>query len=277
MTSQYSCCIGNDIEGEGRDRSFLTFPQPQQELLAAIQKAIKIQQDETGSKTKLIVAIMSAGGVDMDPTGIDAIIQLWYGGQETGHGLVDVIFGHVNPSGRLPLTIHPTSYLSSISGVSNLNMTFGKQGRTYRRILSQETDALFSFGWGLSYTQFSYSKLTANKSSVSVTVTNIGKVAGAEVAELYFGLNNDGSALPAVKHALAGFEKITLEPNESKVVSFAVDAEKSLTVIGPDGMRKPATGTVTVSVGGHLPTDPRAALPANTKHASNIVTGTFSM
>ena len=60
-------------------------------------------------------------------------------------------------------------------------MTFGKQGRTYRRIASQETDAIFSFGWGLSYSQFSYSKLLASKASVSVTVTNTGKTAGAEV------------------------------------------------------------------------------------------------
>ena len=73
--------LGNDIEGEGRDRSELTFPPPQIALLAAVKKAVKAQNIETGSTTKLVVAIMSAGGVDMDPGEIDAVIQLWYGGQ----------------------------------------------------------------------------------------------------------------------------------------------------------------------------------------------------
>ena len=87
--------LGNDIEGEGRDRAFLGFPQPQAELLAAVQKV--------RGASKLVVAINSAGGVAMDPTCCDALVQLWYGGQETGHGLADVLWGRVNPSGRLPL------------------------------------------------------------------------------------------------------------------------------------------------------------------------------
>eukprot|EP01043_Picozoa_sp_COSAG02_P000932 COSAG02_NODE_19_length_53976_cov_37.338512_14_plen_745_part_00 len=91
--------LGNDIEGEGRDRSDLHFPKPQIALLAAVKQAIKERNTETGANTKLVLAIMSAGGVDADFTGIDAVIQLWYGGQETGHGLTDVIWGHVNPSG----------------------------------------------------------------------------------------------------------------------------------------------------------------------------------
>ena len=94
-------------------------------------------------------------------------------------------------------------------------MTFGKQGRTYRRIASQETDAIFSFGWGLSYSQFSYSKLVATKTSVSVTVTNTGAKAGAEVAQLYLTVEGSGSALPPVPYALAGFEKVLLAPGAS--------------------------------------------------------------
>lgn len=172
-----------------------------------------------------------------------------------------------------------------MEGVANLNMTFGTQGRTYRRLASQEEDALFSFGWGLSFTQFSYSKLVTSEDGcsetglciVSVTVTNTGKVAGAEVAELYLGLDPSGSALPAVEYALAGFEKVMLAPGESQIVTFAIDAAKSLTVVGADGRRKAAVGSVAVSVGGHLPSDPRAKLAANAKHVSNIATGTFTM
>ena len=136
---------------------------------------------------------------------------------------------------------------------------------------------LSSFPQGLSFTQFSYSKLQASKSSVTVTVTNSGTVAGAEVAELYVGLDGAGSALPPVAHSLAGFEKVMLAPGASTTVSFAIDAEKSLTVIGSDGMRKPATGRVTISVGGHLPSDPRAALPANAQHVSSVLTGSFAL
>ena len=91
--------LGNDIEGEGRDRSELTFPVPQTALLAAVKNAVKARNTEAGANTKLVLAIMSAGGVDVETSGIDAVIQLWYGGQETGHGLTDVIWGHVNPSG----------------------------------------------------------------------------------------------------------------------------------------------------------------------------------
>ena len=130
---------------------------------------------------------------------------------------------------------------------------------------------------GLSYSQFSYSNLAATKESVSVTVTNTGKKAGAEVAQLYLTVDGAGSALPPVPFALAGFEKVMLAPGASTKVNFQIGSEKSLTVVGVDGSRHPATGTVSVSVGGHLPSDPRAKLLANAKHASNIVTGSFVM
>jgi hypothetical protein len=113
---------------------------------------------------------------------------------------------------------------------------------------------------------------------VTVTVTNVGAVAGPEVAQLYLGLDGQGSALPAVKHALQGFEKTpVLEPGASTTVTFPLKAQQ-LTVVGSDGARRPATGAVEVAVAGHLPSDPRAALPGpNSKHVSNVVTGSFAM
>jgi len=112
-----------------------------------------------GDPTKRsVVVVNSAGGVDMNVTAVDAILQAWYGGQETGHGVADVLFGAVAPSGRLPITIHPASYLAGVGPVPNLDMVFGsgtsRQGRTYRYLRDHATDALFTFGWGLSYTRF---------------------------------------------------------------------------------------------------------------------------
>ena len=109
-----------------------------------------------------------------------------------------------------------------------------------------------------------------------MTVENAGSVAGAEVAQLYLGLGSEGSALPAVKYALAGFEKVMLAAGAKATVTFPLEAEQ-LTVVGSDGMRKPATGAVSVSVAGHLPSDPRATDGPDAKSASNAVAGSFSM
>jgi len=272
--------LGNAVEGESRDRYYLGFPPPQAALLAAVQKATA---QAPGSK--LVLAINSAGGVAFEPSGVDAVLQIWYGGQETGHGVADVLWGCVNPSARMPLTIHPTEYLSSgVGNVSSLNMSFpsnstssGKQGRTYRYLADQATDAVFSFGWGLSYSQYEYSNLTVTQHAVSVSVTNIGTTAGAEVVQLYLGLPAGGTnALPPVLHALHGFQKVNILSGAAVNVSFDLTPEQ-LTVVRLDGSRAAAQGMVMVSVAGHLPSDPRAKLATNSRHVSNVVTANFTM
>ena len=135
---------------------------------------------------------------------------------------------------------------------------------------------MFSFGWGLSYAQFNYSHITASKQDVSVTVTNIGRVAGAEVAELYLGLDAATNAMPRVEHALAGFEKVMLNPGESTRITFPLKPEQ-LTVVDLNGARQPATGAVSVAVAGHLPSDPRAQLATNQGHVSNVALSSFNM
>jgi len=275
--------LGNAVEGESRDRDYLGFPPPQAALLTAVQKAMAT--DEQAHPGKLVLAINSAGGVAFEPSGVDAVLQIWYGGQETGHGLADILWGRVNPSARLPLTIHPTEYLGSgIGPVPSLNMSFpsnststGKQGRTYRYLADQESDAIFSFGWGLSYSQYEYSNLTATQDAVMVCVSNIGTAAGAEVAQLYLGLQGiPGSALPPVRYALKGFQKVNILSGSSVIVRFDLKPEQ-LTVVHPDGSRVPAQGTVMVTVSGHLPSDPRAKLVKNVRHVSNVVTANFTL
>ena len=101
-------------------------------------------------------------------------------------------------------------------------------------------------------------------------------MAGAEVAELYLGLDSPTNALPRVEYALAGFEKVMLTPGESTRISFPLTPAQ-LTVVDVNGVRQAATGAVTVTVAGHLPSDPRAKLASNHAHVSNVVEASFNM
>jgi beta-glucosidase len=167
-------------------------------------------------------------------------------------------------------------YATDVTNASDDNLC-GQPNTRY--LANQQTDALFSFGWGLSYTRFEYSELSTSKTVVTVTVTNTGTSAGAEVVQLYLGINPAGGApnLPFVKHALHGFEKTAvLSAGASATVTFPLRTEQ-LTVVDAAGRRIPAIGSVLVSVAGHLPSDPRATLADNAKHASNVVSGSFLM
>ena len=112
-------------------------------------------------------------------------------------------------------------------------------------------------------------------------------MAGAEVAQLYLtlpaatataaaGAGQGTTRLPPVKHALSGFTKVMLAAGASATVEFSLKPEQ-LTVVGADGGRATCTGTVGVAVAGHLPSDPRAKLSANSKHASNVLSGSFEL
>jgi len=156
---------------------------------------------------------------------VPAILEGWYLGEETGNAVADVIFGKVNPSGKLPISFPrsvghiPSYYNKRASALAN-------------RYILEKNDALFPFGFGLSYTNFEYSDLKLEKNEIKkdestivrVKVTNTGAYDGKEVVQIYIRDNISSVSRPILE--LKGFEKIFLKKGESKVVEFAITPEK---------------------------------------------------
>jgi beta-glucosidase len=188
-----------------------------------------------------IVVITSGGNVDMNGwlDRVPALIETWYPGQEGGTALAEVLFGDVNPSGRLPVTFerrwedNPAS--DNYYPAAGTNKVEYKEGVFvgYRGYEKNGTKPQFPFGYGLSYTSFSYGKLTIMQgitktgslefswAEVSFDVTNIGKRAGAEVAQVYVG--DTHSKVPRPAKELRGFEKVELKPGETKRVKLMLN------------------------------------------------------
>jgi beta-glucosidase len=175
-----------------------------------------------------------------------AIIECWYLGQETGHAVADVIFGKVNPSGKLTVTF-PRS-------VGQLPCYYDHKPSRFRNYVLSDSSPLFPFGFGLSYTQFEYSNLRISRKTVSIyettdisiDVQNIGSIEGDEIVQLYI---HDIISLPTrpVKE-LKDFTRINLKPGENKTVKFTLTPDK-LAAIGLDMKRVVPTGAYEIMVG----------------------------
>ena len=164
--------ISSDIEGEGHDRAAIELPEIQQQLLEAL--------DATGKPVIFVNVSGSAIGFGNVESRYDALVQAWYGGQACGIAVADVLFGDYNPAGRLPVTFYAsTAQLPDFED-------YAMAGRTYRYF---EGEALYPFGYGLSYTDFSYGeaqvKGKADKMTLTVPVTNTGSRDGDEVVQVY--------------------------------------------------------------------------------------------
>jgi beta-glucosidase len=156
---------------------------------------------------------------------VPAIIEGWYMGQETGMAAADIIFGDVNPSGKLTITVPKSS--------GQLPMYYNhKPSAQFHDYLSQDITPLFHFGFGLSYTQFNYGKLRLKKKTikvkestyVSVNVTNKGKVAGDEIVQLY--IRDKVSSVTRPVKELKGFQRISLKPGETKIIKLEITFDK---------------------------------------------------
>ena len=205
-------CVGTDghVEGEGRDRKTLGLTGSQEDLVKAVLAA----------NPRTIVVQMSAGPLTVPwlKEHAPAMLQAWWGGEEGGHALADVIFGDVNPAGRLPHTVYASE--SQVPPQDEYDIS---KGYTYMYV---KGEPLYAFGHGLSYTTFAYSdiKVEGKPLTITATVKNTGTRTGDEVAQLY--LVPPFSDQPRPKHMLRGFQRVNLQPGESKTVSFTVPDEK---------------------------------------------------
>jgi len=180
---------------------------------------------------------------------VEAIVFVWYPGQEGGKAVADVLFGDVSPAGKLPMTF-PKS-LDQLPPFED----YGMAGRTYR-YMTQEP--LYPFGFGLSYSRFEYTKLILEKStvragenlSVSVKVSNVGKCAAAEVVQFYLTDLEASASVPL--HHLVGFERLLLQPGESRTVQFTLTPEM-MSFFDEQGKLKLEVGAFRLQVGGCSP------------------------
>ncbi|PKI62959.1 hypothetical protein CRG98_016598 [Punica granatum] len=262
---------GKKIEGEGRDRVGLLLPGKQALLVSEVANA---------SKGPVILVIMSGGGVDIqfakDNDKIKGILWVGYPGGAGGAAMADIIFGAYNPSGRLPITWYPQSYVEKVP-MTNMNMrpdpATGYPGRTYR---FYSGDTVYSFGDGLSYSKFTYhldkapklvsvpSNRTCKSSDkgksvyadkqtcrnlgfdIHLRVKNLGEMSGHHSVLLF---SSPPSVHGSPRKQLLGFKKIFVRAHGETPVRFRVDVCKDLSVVDEFGIRMIALGKYVLRVG----------------------------
>lgn len=187
------------------DRTSIELPQVQRDILAALHRA--------GKKIVFVNCSGSAVAITPEAQFCDAIIQAWYAGEQGGNALADVVFGDFNPCGKLPVTFYADD--SQLPPFDEYRMT----GRTYRYLLNEP---LYPFGYGLSYTTFKFGKPRYKDGKVTVEVKNTGKREGTEVVQVYVRRPDDTEG---PLKTLRGYERVTLNPGEKRVVEVAMPRE----------------------------------------------------
>jgi beta-glucosidase len=252
--------ITSQLEGEempvsepgflGGDRTSIDLPQPEEDLVEAVAS--------TGKPLAVVLINGSALAVNWINEHANAVLEAWYPGEEGGAAVAETLSGKNNPAGRLPVTFY-----KGVDQLPNFE-DYGMANRTYRYFGGKP---LYPFGYGLSYTKFSYSDLSVPTSAIAaglplsadVTVTNVGNAAGDEVVQLYL-------KYPQVKGApriaLRGFQRIHLEPGASQQVHFDLKP-RDLGMVTEDGNPIIAQGDYTISIGGG---QPETAAPVATGH-----------
>jgi beta-glucosidase len=217
--------------------------------------------DLLGNQDDLVKAIVATGkpvvvfllhgrpnSINTIAESVPAILDGWYLGQETGTAVADVLFGDANPGGKLPITV-PRS-------TGQLPDYYYQKPSSKREYLGSTTKPLYPFGWGLSYAAFKYANLRLSpdtigpqgKATVSVDVTNTGKVRGEEVVQLY--IRDEVSSVTRPVKELRGFQRITLSPGETKTVELSLGPEE-LSFLNREMHRVVEPGTFAIMVGGN--------------------------
>ena len=252
--------ITSQLEGEempvtepgflGGDRTSIDLPQPEEDLVEAVAS--------TGKPLAVVLMNGSALAVNWIDEHANAVLEAWYPGEEGGAAVAETLSGKNNPAGRLPVTFY-----KGVDQLPNFE-DYGMANRTYRYFNGKP---LYPFGYGLSYTKFSYSDLSVPEQAIAagqpigadVAVTNTGQVAGDEVVQLYLKFP---SANGAPRIALRGFQRIHLEPGTSQKVHFDLKPH-DLEMVTEDGNPIVAQGDYTISIGGG---QPETAAPVATGH-----------
>ncbi len=216
----------NQIEKEGVDRTSLDLPGDQEDLLKAVYKA--------NPNTILVLQNGSVLSVNWAEQNVPAIVEAWYNGEESGNAIADVLFGDYNPGGKLPFTVYKS--VEQLPAFDDYDI---RKGRTYMYDVTKNPDLkfkdikpLYPFGYGLSYTSFTIGKMALSTKNiaengtltVSVKVTNTGKRAGDEVVQLY--AKDVEASVVRPEKQLVGFERVTLQPKESRVIEFLVPVKE---------------------------------------------------
>jgi beta-glucosidase len=244
-------CLGdsNDTIGESKSRTSLDLPGYQDDLVRALLK--------TG---KPVVAVLLAGkpvSINAIQRSVPAILQAWNPGESGGTAIAEALFGETNPGGRLPVTFPKTV------GQLPLNFPYkpGSHATQSKKFdpngfgNSMAEGALYPFGFGLSYTRFTYSGLTVSPEKIPATgtvtvqckVQNSGDRAGDEVVQLYF--HQETSSVTTYELNLCGFERLRLQPGETRTVTFELPASE-LELINRQGRRVVEPGRFKVMLGG---------------------------
>jgi beta-glucosidase len=242
--------ITSSLEGEempvelpgfkGGDRTSLDLPKPEEELLEAVKA--------TGKPLVVVLYNGSALGVNWASEHANAILDAWYPGEEGGPAIAETLAGANNPSGRLPVTFY--------TGIEQLPpfIDYSMSHRTYRYF---EGKPLYPFGYGLSYSKFTYDNLKLSAATINAgdslavdaDVRNAGSLGGDEVAELYLVFPK---APGAAKLALRGFTRVHVDAGASQHVHFTL-SPRDLSMVNESGDRVVSPGTYTISVGGGQP------------------------
>lgn len=205
-----------ELVEENRDVATLDLHGMQEELIKAIQK--------TGTPVVCVLLNGRPLSVNWINENIPAIVEAWFPGEAGGKAVADVLFGNYNPAGRLPITF-PKS-------VGQLPIYYNQKPSAIHRYVSESENALYTFGYGLSYTEFKYTNLSISsekinvdaKIKVSVDVKNIGNYDGDEVVQLY--INDIYSSVTTPKKTLKGFKRIHIKKGETQKVEFVLTSEE---------------------------------------------------
>ena len=259
-------CLGLDsgLEGEegdqgnqyaSGDKPGLDLPGKQQELLETVY--------ESGKPVVLVLLSGSALAVTWADEHIPAILQGWYPGAQGGKAIAKVLFGDKNPEGRLPVTFYRST--QELPEFTDYSM----KGRTYRYM---ENEALYPFGYGLSYTDFTYDNVKVSSElvkeegiTVSAVLTNTGDLEGTETVQVYVKADREGTPNPQLK----GIRKVSLKPGESKEITVTLPAS-AFALYDEQAINRVSEGDYLVYIGGSQP-DSRSEKLTGKKLASLVV------